>query len=160
MFKFILPLFISAFLISGCLNSDCQFEVNYDGDSPQLSADIDSIENFLNENNIQALEDPSGLRYIIHEEGTGATADLCDVISFTYTGRLLSDSTIIDQSNTPFRIGLYRLITGFQIGVPLIKEGGSITLFIPSTFGYAQDSTDNVPDNANLIFDVQLTEID
>jgi FKBP-type peptidyl-prolyl cis-trans isomerase FkpA len=57
------------------------------------------------------------------------------------------------------------LIDGWKIGVPLIKKGGQIRLYIPPSLGYgSSDVRDNqgrviIPGNSILIFDITLIDL-
>jgi len=127
----------------------------------QLAIDVEIIDEYLEENNITAQTDDSGLRYVISEQGTGSTATLNDNVVVSYEGRLLSDGSVFDQApeSDPLNFPLNRLIQGWQIGLRKIQEGGSITLYIPSGLGYGPGGTSGIPANANLIFDISLLEV-
>ncbi|MBZ0243998.1 MAG: FKBP-type peptidyl-prolyl cis-trans isomerase [Bacteroidales bacterium] len=118
--------------------------------------DIDKqlIINYLEKNNIQAEEDPSGVYYIISEPGGAAKPILSSTVTVSYDGRLL-DGHRFDKSEF-FTSKLSSLIQGWQIGITLIGEGGKIKLFIPSTLAYGNKSRPGIPANSVLIFDVDL----
>jgi FKBP-type peptidyl-prolyl cis-trans isomerase FkpA len=127
-------------------------------DTAEKQAELDEqiIQDYLNENNIDAVQHESGLYYLITDEGTGENPDISSTIDFYYKG-YFTDGSIFDQSTTgPAHYPLQNLITGWQIGIPLIKEGGSITLFIPSALGYGSNGSGSVPPNAVIIFDIDL----
>lgn len=149
---------------SGCFsNSDeCTYELNLAGvDSTQLEEDITAIDTYLTENNIENVQEhTSGLRYVINETGSGKTPDLCSQVTVNYQGQLMDDGTIFDQSQNPVTFPLRNLIYGWQIGIPLLQSGGSITLFIPSVYAYgSRGSGESIPPNANLIFEIDLISI-
>lgn len=103
--------------------------------------------------------------------GTGAQATPGSVVSVLYVGRL-ADGTVFDSSeahgNEPltFQLGAPGIITGFQIGVNGMREGGERRMAIPPSFGYgAQDVKDGggtvlIPANSTLIFDVRLAKVE
>ena len=136
----------------------CTEELNYSVNADQLALDISKIDQFLLENNIDAIEDSTGLRYVIKELGTGDTPLICKDIAIVYTGRLMSDSTIFDTTAGAVKFPLNNLILGWKIGIPKIKEGGWIQLFIPSQLAYGSAGRSNIPENANLLFDIILYE--
>ena len=111
----------------------------------------------------EAVRHPSGFFYQIVESGTGTdTVDLCSQILITYKG-MLRNGTVFDKGdNVIFVLG--SLIEGWKKGIPLLKKGGSIKLFIPPTLGYgSEDLRDNtnqvvIPANSMLIFDVKLLD--
>jgi FKBP-type peptidyl-prolyl cis-trans isomerase len=162
-FKAVLAaLFLTIIVISsGCFsNSDeCNYELNLAGvDSAQLEEDIAAIDTYISENNIENVQiHSSGLRYVINEQGSGNFPDLCGQVTVNYQGQLMNDGTVFDQSQNPVTFPLRNLIYGWQIGIPILKSGGSITLYIPSVYAYgSRGSGESIPPNANLIFDVEL----
>lgn len=112
----------------------------------------------------QVLIEPNGVRYIVHTEGSGIKPKLNNVMRVKYSGKVLSTGIEFD-SNENLELLLYALIAGFQTTMPLIPEGSSITMYIPSVYGYGdQDVLDSqgsivIPKNSNLIFDVELFEV-
>lgn len=153
-----LPLAILLFSISlnNCKNS-CDSEPNLNVSDNQLTADIVAINAYLADNDIDAQAHPSGLRYVIVREGSGSTPDLCDQVAVTYEGRLMSNGSTFDSADTPVSFDLNNLIVGWQIGIPLIKPGGRVRLYIPSVYGYGVVGQGNdIPPNANLIFEILL----
>lgn len=119
-------------------------------------ADIDKqiITEYLEENQIEAESLPSGLYYVITEAGNEEHPTVESTITVSYTGRFLSGSKF-DESEF-FTGNLSDMIEGWQQGIPLIGEGGRITLIIPSTLGYGGRSFGNIPANSVLKFDVRL----
>ncbi|WP_428236053.1 FKBP-type peptidyl-prolyl cis-trans isomerase [Gracilimonas sp.] len=158
---FIPVLFLFFVTVSCSDDSGCNQKPNTAVNQAQLQLDIDEIEAYLTENNIEAQVHESGLRYVINEPGDGKTATLCDQITISYEGRLLSDGSVFDDSdgkNVAFPLS--RLIIGWQVGIPLIEEGGSITLYVPSSYGYgSRGAGDDIPPNANLIFEISLARV-
>ena len=150
-------------IFSSCNKDDdpaadtCNEVLDYTVNADQLALDISKIDQFLLENNIDAIEDSTGLRYVIKEQGTGETPLICKDIAIVYTGRFMSDSTIFDTTAGPVRFALNDLIDGWKIGIPKIMEGGRIQLFIPSQLAYKSGRGD-IPANANLLFDIVLYE--
>ncbi len=159
------PLFFlticGALLLTGCLpDIDCDIKPNTNVSETQLEKDIAGIETYLTENDIEAEVHKSGIRYVINTQGDGKKPTLCNQVTVSYQGRLLADDSIFDNSDQTVAFGLDRLIPGWQIGLPLLKEGGNITLYIPSVYGYgSRGAGDNIPPNANLIFEVNLVRV-
>ena len=63
-----------------------------------------------------------------------------------------------------FKVKLGELIPGWQKGIPLIKKGGEVKLYIPPSLGYGSQNVTSggvvvVPANSILIFDVQLADV-
>lgn len=109
-------------------------------------------------------ETTEGLRYIIHKEGEGENAKAKDYVSVNYYG-VLQDGTMFDNSfrtGFPFQFTLGRgeVIKGWDLGIPLLKPGGSATLYIPYDLAYGKaGSPPVIPAEADLIFFTELVEI-
>ena len=118
--------------------------------------DIDKqlIINYLEKNSLEANQDPSGVYYIISEPGSTNKPDIGSTVTVNYDGRLLDGHRF--DSGEFFTSPLSSLIKGWQIGIPLIGEGGKIKLFIPSTLAYGDKARPSIPANSVLIFDVKL----
>ncbi len=108
----------------------------------------------------------SGLKYIIHEEGSGTEAEPGRGVVVQYIGQLVSDASIFDQSfirgeGIPFQLGTGRVIRGWDEGIDLLKEGDQATFFIPSELGYGAQGTPDgsIPGGAELAFYVELEEV-
>ena len=156
----ILPI-CTLLIITSCSssNNECTFEPNLTVNQTQLAADIAAIDAFLAENNITAQIDPSGLRFVITEEGDGANADFCSDVSVTFVGTLLNGQ-IFDASDRPTTFNLRELIVGWQIGIPLVRSGGSITLYIPSVYAFGASPVPGIPVNSSLIFEIDVIGVD
>lgn len=132
-------------------------------DEEQLALDIAAIDEYLLENNIDAETHPSGLRYQIIEEGEPETnPGVCQAVYIQYEGKLMSTGEVFDKTfpNQSVTFTLKSLILGWQIGVPLIGTGGKIVLYIPSQLGYGKSgSTGKIPPNSNLIFTIELVDV-
>ena len=95
-------------------------------------------------------------------EGTGAEAQAGDCVVAYYHGTL-TDGTVFDSAferGTPNRFSLLRVIEGWQLGVPGMKEGGVRVLNIPSAQAYGEaGSPPLIAPNTDLTFVVELVEV-
>jgi FKBP-type peptidyl-prolyl cis-trans isomerase len=103
----------------------------------------------------------SGLQYIDHKVGTGATAQAGQTVIVHYTGWLENgkkfDSSVDRGQPFSFPLGAGRVIKGWDEGVQGMKVGGKRKLIIPSSLGYgARGAGGTIPPNATLIFEVEL----
>jgi len=111
----------------------------------------------------------SGLRYMDNLVGAGNDAAPGKVVSVHYTGWLLLegdkkgkqfDSSVSRGQPIEFPLGAGMVIPGWEQGISGMKVGGKRTLYIPSKLGYgARGAGDDIPPNANLVFDVELTGV-
>ncbi len=107
---------------------------------------------------------PSGLKYVILEQGNGPKPKQGQIVSVHYAGSL-TDGRKFDSSfdrNQPieFPIGTGRVIKGWDEGIMLLNVGTKAKLIIPPELGYgARGAGGVIPPNAILIFDVELLEV-
>ncbi|MCL4132880.1 UNVERIFIED_CONTAM: hypothetical protein GTU68_053231 [Idotea baltica] len=121
---------------------------------------MEEIEKFINDNSLDALSTPTGLHYVIEQEGNGEHPTIDDVVTVHYHG-YLTNGDVFDSSverNQPISFGLRQVIQGWQEGIPLFSKGGKGKLLIPSHLGYGSQSQGGIPANSVLIFDVELID--
>lgn len=125
------------------------------------AAEIANLKAYLDANSLTYTQHPSGIFYNITAPGTGtATASVCSNITVKYSGRLTTTTTPFDHNDTGAYFTLGQLITGWQYGIPLIKTGGAITLYIPPSLGYGSTGYGQaIPPNSNLIFTMELLNV-
>lgn len=160
LFKTTFYLLLITLALSSCKkNNECTSEPNLRVSQEQLALDIGTIDVYLTEHEISAQTDDTGLRYVITKKGTGANADVCSIATVTYSGKLMSNGKVFDSRDTPISFPLRNLITGWQIGIPKVKAGGSITLYIPSVYAYGARVNGDIPANSNLIFEISVLDV-
>lgn len=107
---------------------------------------------------------PSGLQYVIIEEGSGRAPRAGDLVAAHYTG-VLADGTKFASSydqDEPiqFTLGTGEVIPGWDEGMSLLKEGGKARLIIPPELGYGSRGSGRViPPNATLYLEVELVSV-
>jgi FKBP-type peptidyl-prolyl cis-trans isomerase FklB len=115
-----------------------------------------------NKGNDGVVELPGGLQYMVIKEGTGAIPLITDTVKAHYKGALL-DGKEFDNSfkrGQPFSAPLRSLIKGWQIALPLMKEGSHWRLWIPSDLAYGdRGAGSDIPGGATLLFEVELISI-
>lgn len=161
-FKKVLLLPILSFILvpNSCISKRiCDGSIDLIVDQRTLETDINIIDSYLSENEIDAKVDSSGIRYIVNREGPGKQANPCSKVTVTYLGRKL-DGKAVDLKKEPETYSLNKLIVGWQIGLSKIKEGGAITLYVPSGYAYGKKGADGIPPYTNLIFQINLLEVD
>ena len=137
----------------------------------QQAADEKTLTAFFAKKNISPVKTPSGLYYLITQEGTGEIPPNGDTLTVNYSGTL-PDGTKFDsnedtafQHATPYQfvLGTGGVISGWHVGFALLKVGTKATLYIPSGMAYGTQSRPGsaanpkgIPANSILVFDVQL----
>lgn len=125
---------------------------------------------------------PSGLMVYFNKEAGGEKPNTGDKVTVYYEG-YLPDGTLFDSNRqeiaekygmlnqqrlqaggyTPMPMDYSpdaRMIAGFKEGVQLMSVGDVATFFIPAHLGYGAQGAGNViPPNAELIFKIELVEI-
>ncbi len=155
-------LFCFAFLLSGCLKKDigCAYKTD---NKVAPAAEEQALLTYLSSNSITATKHGSNMYYQVVQSGTGDAPGLCSGVEVKYAGRLTNGTTFDSKNSAIFTLG--SLIEGWKLGIPLIKKGGRIVLYIPPTLGYgAVDVKDItgvviIPANSILVFDITLNNI-
>jgi len=161
-----------------CIDEENSIEAIFEKD---LKAIDDYVET-SNLVNVKEFNDPVyGIRIIWQElSNSGVTITRGDTISTDYTGRLLSD-VIFDTSieavaiennvfNSQRRYVPLRfrtsfgnfpsvVIFGFEYGLLQMERGDKATILMPSEYGYGNNPPQGIPQNAPLIFEVELVEV-
>ena len=108
-------------------------------------------------------ETASGLKYLVHEEGTGDVPNVGELIGVHYYG-MLTDGTMFDNSFSRgepyiFPVGQGQVIPGWDEGLTLLKKGTKGMLFIPYDLAYGENGNPPViPPKSELVFYVELLE--
>jgi len=119
------------------------------------------IDNFLAANSLTAIKDPSRVRYIVTQQGTGTEPVLpSSSLSVNYTGRLLTGTVFDTTDGTPTSFTLLETIKGWGI-LKNFKAGTKVRIFIPSDLGYgvAGSSSGTIPGNACLDFNIEIVSV-
>ncbi len=131
-FRYLLLIILPLLIVLGSCGKKCN-------DEKQVNIDDSIILKFLSDKGITAQKHASGVYYQILNPGSGS---------------------IVYSANTtqPVSFKLGGVITGWQVGIPLIQKGGKIRLFIPSGFAYGCEGQGPIPANAVLDFDIELID--
>lgn len=109
---------------------------------------------------------PSGLCYEILKAGTGAVAKVGQLVSFHYTGSLVTgqvfDSSV--ERGQPAELQLIAatpqspagFIAGMFEGMQKTGVGGKLRLHIPAALAYGDEGNQAIPPGAALIFEIEL----
>jgi FKBP-type peptidyl-prolyl cis-trans isomerase FklB len=132
--------------------------------SDQINAQKEAGSQFLETNRekegVQEL--PGGLQYVVIKQGMGPQPLVTDTVKAHYKGSLL-DGKEFDNSfkrGQPFTAPLRSLIKGWQIALPLMKEGSHWRLWIPSDLAYGDRGAGGaIPGGATLVFEIELIQV-
>ena len=105
---------------------------------------------------------PSGLQYMVLQEGNGASPGPTDKVTTHYHGTLI-DGTVFDSSyerGQPATFPVNGVISGWTEALQRMQEGAKWRLFLPANLAYgAQGAGEDIGPNATLIFDVELISV-
>ena len=143
-------------------------------ETDQALIDDTVIQKYLADNNIVAethttVDGLGPLYYVVNDPGSGLNPTFNDTVRVSYVGnsievnsqnRLVTGAVFDRNDNAQFPLS--GVIRGWSEGVPLIRNGGSITLIIPSALAYGpegQISNGGAFANEILLFDIDLLQI-
>ncbi len=121
------------------------------------ASEVEALQQYLSNNKIEAQKDPRGFFYKIQTGGTGNHPTACSKVNVNYIGSL-TNGTVFDRSND-VDLKLSLVVKGWQAGIPLIAQGGKMTLYLPPSLGYGATGTGGIPGNAILIFSIDLVKV-
>jgi FKBP-type peptidyl-prolyl cis-trans isomerase FkpA len=151
--KLLLILLLPVFVFSCKKENDTCPEVN----AKAPDAEIAALRTFMTSNAITATEDARGFFYTIDIAGTGSKPTACSAVSVNYSGKLTNGTQFDTGTNVSFNLS--QLIVGWQLGIPLVNAGGTITLYLPPSFAYGPNAVNGIPANSILIFTVKLNQV-
>lgn len=125
---------------------------------------MDKNQQFLAENakqeGVQITD--SGLQYKVLRDAEGPKPEEYAEVEVHYEGRLVNGK-VFDSSytnNTPISFLLGQVITGWREGLQLMSVGSKYQFVIPAELAYGTRGVPgSIPQNAALIFDVELLKI-
>lgn len=125
---------------------------------------IKRAEDFLLKNKTKegVIETSTGLQYTIISKGEGQAPQAGDIVIVHQRAALVNGIIIEDtyRKNEPSEVAFDELIEGYKEGLQQICCGGRIKLFIHPDLAWGKKgSSDKIPPNSLLIFDVKLLDI-
>ena len=115
---------------------------------------------FLAENKLKpgVVTLPSGLQYMVIEDGDGKTPTLKDTVVTHYhvssiTGREIDDS---EDYGEPQEFRVDKVIAGWREALQEMKEGARWKLFVPAELAYGERGLAQIPGGETLIYEWEL----
>lgn len=152
---------ISILSIVICFCTGCHKETPQLSYAAQLQKDDGLIDQYLASQNIIAVKDTNGLRYVITSLGTGIKPVLSGKVTLGLIGSFLNGNVFL-QDSTPQVYPVDNFIKGIEDGLQLIPKGSRFTLYVPSGLGYGTSGSPDgiVPGNAILVYSMYLFDDD
>lgn len=124
----------------------------------QLEKDLAAIDEYIEENDLDAEKHVSGIRTVVHELGTGLPAYASNTITITYDGRYFPDGESFDDGTLTRPLNGY--IRGWQYAFITLPAGSKATLYIPSYLAYGSTGQGEIGPNTVLQFEVEFHSVD
>ena len=120
--------------------------------------EIQAVQGYLSSKGItNAVQHCSGLYYVVDNIGTGKHPNACSTVNVDDVGTL-TNGNVFDQ-NTGYSFSLSEVIPGWRNGIPQVRAGGEVHLYVPPTLGYGSQPYGPIPANSILVFDVKLNAV-
>ena len=158
-------LLASTFLLA--LSTACKKTNNYECNTASptsVGTDTEKayLQTYLNANGITATE-KNGMFYTL-SQGTGSAPNVCNNVTIDYVGNFITGTSIGAQfdasaAGQPATFTLNRLITAWQIILPVVKVGGTVTMYCPPSLAYGSTASSSIPANSYLKFIVSLRDV-
>ena len=122
--------------------------------------ELATLQAHLTANSLTATKDPAGFFYQITNPGTGVNPNISSKVTVQYVGKFLDDR-VFDSNTTAAGItfNLNGVIRGWQLGVPLVKKGGSLILYLPPSLAYGCSGSGPIAGNTPLVFTINLLDV-
>lgn len=153
------------FLLNVVIFSSCYVdEVNELDEANRINEQ--KIQQYLQDNDLQATKTTSGLYYAITDESqaVGELIGEGDSVEVHFVAKLLS-GTVVDSTSTFLnRTDKYivdaigQVYTGVNEGLKLMKENTQIKLIIPTGLALGASSTSRIPPYSVLVYDLKLVK--
>ena len=124
----------------------------------QAAEDEQIILDYIAANNLTTQKTDEGIYYIIDTPGNSENPSINSKVTVNYKGYFLDGTEFDANDNSEF--GLWQVIQGWQIAIPLLGKGGSGTFIIPSEYAYGTSGQGSIPGNTVLAFDVTLIDFE
>ena len=133
-----------------------------------LTEDIKKIQEYLDANGISASQDSAtGVFYQLHEEGDGYRTVQGIEVEVHYQGLTIDGEEFVNTfDGSPKTITLgdpetypSTLTGGVTIGLSIMNEGDSMTVYTPSPYGFQDKTFDFVQPNTILIYNIKFVDI-
>jgi FKBP-type peptidyl-prolyl cis-trans isomerase FkpA len=149
-------------LLLGLFAGGCQLGQRPPCDPTPVVTDVPQTETaalkqYIETKGIKATADERGFYYTIQKPGSGAKPTVCSNVTVNYKGTLTNGESFDDGEGVSFYLN--QLILGWQVGIPLVAPGGSVTLYLPPSLAYGNQEQSGIPANSILVFEIDLVKV-
>ena len=149
--KKLLLLLLSAFLLSGCLDSSSPDFEEYDN-----TADLEFLEENAQRDDVTVTE--SGLQYRVIDEGDGILPTAESFAVFDFIGRFVDGEVFSDtfDGGQPTYALVNEIFPGLEEGLQLMPIGSRYEFVLPPDLSYGNNPQPGFPEGAVLIYEIDL----
>lgn len=147
-------------------NASLEYTVRILNENDLPAYDQISIEKYKTAANLTGFSKTNtGIHYKIIEAGAGSSITKDSLLRVNYIGRLFNGKVFQQTSNNATTITLSETIQGWIQTLPLIKEGGTIRILLPSSYAYGSNGSKDQSGNfiiapfSCLDFEVKVVEV-
>jgi FKBP-type peptidyl-prolyl cis-trans isomerase FkpA len=149
-------------LLVGLVTSSCQLGQRPPCDPTPVvtnvpQSEVTALKQYIDSKGIKATADERGFYYTIQKPGSGAKPTICSNVTVNYKGTLTNGESFDSGNDVSF--GLNQLVLGWQVGIPLVAPGGSVTLYLPPSLAYGSQEQSGIPANSMLVFEIDLVKV-
>lgn len=129
--------------------------------SGEVAKELKEMEAYLADKKINAQKTGKGTYVYIQQQGSGPVAETGKYVNVKYTGKLLATDSIFQTNSYAFQLGKGAAIRGWDEGLPLFKEGGKGTIYVPGFLAYGKNPPQGSPFKPfePLKFDIELLDV-
>jgi FKBP-type peptidyl-prolyl cis-trans isomerase len=158
--------FIVSFLLTGCLDND-----DWEKSNEELKKYVAELE----ARGKDVVKTEEGIYYYTIDAGNDTFPEFTDLTELNFTGRLLNGTIISTTSkDTALKYNIYAKentygssriihgysgITGFDLGLSYISEGGLARVIIPAELAFGSTKIGDIPSYSNLIYDIHVKKV-
>ncbi len=140
-------------------------------------AEPGKISKYVADNNLKVTTTPSGLEYVVTQQGSGDKPAVGDTVVVNYVGKFTTgkvfDTSIKTEAQKAklqinpmnpykpirFAIGTKGMIAGWDEALQLLNKGSKATLILPSKLAYGEQGNQVIAPFTPLVFDIELVDI-
>lgn len=116
------------------------------------------IKEWIGQQDVQFKMTESGLYYSFENTGSGRNIKYTDSVSVIFKGQLL-DSTVFEVEKKPMRFAVKEVITAWKEIMLMSKNGANVQIVAPPQLGYGNHELEKIPQNAILIYEIEIVDI-
>jgi len=128
-----------------------------------IKSEDQKIEDFLTRYRWKMQTTPTGLRYLIYQQGRGVKSRVGLLARMNYELRLLNGQMIYSSDSLgpkEFVIGYGGVESGLEEAVLLLRQGDKAKIIIPAYLAYGLlGDQQKIPPGATLVYDMELIEL-